>query len=131
MCQFAVSEHLKRTTPKREAVMDVLAAVFSQEGQSAMASGATVLSYNKEVHVVPSESMRMRRMCVDRNRLYIRLASTETFSRLQKVVSRCSPAKLDAKGGYEEYNRLITASANQERQETILYAENGIHRPFR
>ena len=48
MCQFAVSEHLKRTTPKREAVMDVLAAVFSQEGQSAMASGATVLSYNKE-----------------------------------------------------------------------------------
>ena len=120
MCQFAVSRTVEADDAKREAVMDVLAAVFSQEGQSAMASGATVLSYNKEVHVVPSESMRYAQECVDRNHLYIRLASTETFSVSQKVVSKMLAGELDAKGAYEEYNRLITASANQEKTETFF-----------
>lgn len=120
MCQFAVSRTVEADDAKREAVMDVLAAVFSQEGQSAMASGATVLSYNKEVHVVPSESMRYAQECVDRNHLYIRLASTETFSVSKKVVSKMLAGELDAKGAYEEYNRLITASANQEKTETFF-----------
>ena len=120
MCQFAVSKAVEADDAKRKAVMAVLEAIFSQEGQEAMAAGATVLSYNKEVHVVPSGSMRYAQECVDRNHLYIRLASSETFSASKKVVSRMLSGELDAESAYEEYNRLMLSTANQEAPETLF-----------
>ena len=48
MCQVAVSKQVEEDEAKREAVMEVLMAMFSEEGQKHVAAGTSVLSYNKE-----------------------------------------------------------------------------------
>ena len=47
MCQLAVSSSVEEDEAKKEAVMEVLLAIFSDEGQRHVAAGASVLSYNK------------------------------------------------------------------------------------
>lgn len=120
MCQFAVSKEVEKDAAKKEAIMQVLLAIFSQEGQEALAAGTTVLSYNKNVNVVPSQSMRFTQDCIDRNHLYMRLASTETFAVSKNVVSKMLAGELDAKGAYDEYNKQITHYENPEAAEIVL-----------
>ena len=47
MCQLAVSKEVEKDAAKKEAVMKVLSAIFSEEGQRHVAAGTSVLSYNK------------------------------------------------------------------------------------
>lgn len=58
MCQVAVSKQVEEDEAKREAVMEVLMAMFSEEGQKHVAAGTSVLSYNKEVNISPTDSLR-------------------------------------------------------------------------
>ncbi|MDD6855696.1 MAG: ABC transporter substrate-binding protein, partial [Oscillospiraceae bacterium] len=77
MCQVAVSKQVEEDEAKREAVMEVLMAMFSEEGQKHVAAGTSVLSYNKEVNITPTDSLRYVQDCINSNHLYMRLASTE------------------------------------------------------
>ena len=58
MCQLAVSKQVEEDEEKKEAVLDVLMAIFSEEGQKAVAAGTSVLSYNKEVHIEARDSLQ-------------------------------------------------------------------------
>lgn len=86
--QAAVNKRVEQDSSKNEAVMKVLEAMFSEEGQRLMASGAAVLSYNKNVNIEISDSLEMVKDCVERNHLYMRLASTEMFSISQAVAQK-------------------------------------------
>ena len=66
--------------------MKVLAAIFSQEGQERISPSTTVLSYNKTVHIDLSEPLTIVQSCIERNHMYMRLASTEFFTISRKVV---------------------------------------------
>lgn len=76
MCQLAVSNKVEEDEAKKEAVMEVLLAIFSEEGQKAVAAGTTVLSYNKEVNISSSPSLQYAQQYIDSNHLYMRLASS-------------------------------------------------------
>ena len=64
MCQVAVSKQVEEDEAKREAVMEVLMAMFSEEGQKHVAAGTSVLSYNKEVNITPTDSLRYVQDCI-------------------------------------------------------------------
>ena len=120
MCQLAVSKKVEENPAKRDAVMKVLLAIFSQEGQKRNAAGAPVLSYNKDVSIAPSQSLRYAQSCIDSNHLYIRLASTEMFQVSRDVGQKMISGEYDTKQAYEAFNQQITHFSNPEAEELFL-----------
>ena len=115
---------------KREAVMKVLLAIFSEEGQKHVAAGTSVLSYNKEVKITPTASMAYVQDCIDSNHLYVRLASTEIFGVSQDVGHRMMRGELDAQSAYEAFNAQITNYVNPEAAEVLFTQKTAYSNDF-
>ena len=130
MCQLAVSKKVEEDEAKREAVMKVLLAIFSEEGQKHVAAGTSVLSYNKEVKITPTACMEYVQDCIDSNHLYMRLASTEIFGVSQDVGHRLMRGELDAQGAYEEFNAQITNYVNPEAAEVLFTQKTAYSNDF-
>ena len=120
MCQLAVARSVEEDEAKRAAVMDVLLAIFSDEGQRHVAVGTAVLSYNKEVKIAPSQCLQYVQDCIDSNHLYMRLASTEIFAVSQDVGHKMIRGEYDAKGAYDDFNAQITNYVNPEAQAVLF-----------
>ena len=122
MCQLAVSKEVEKDEAKKAAIMKVLLAIFSQEGQKCVAAGTSVLSYNKEVNIEPTPALQYVQDCIERNHLYMRLASTEVFAVSQDVGHRMMTGELDAQGAWEAFNAQITDFKNPE-AEAVLFTQ--------
>ena len=130
MCQLAVSRHVEEDEAKRKAVMDVLMAIFSDEGQKHVAAGTSVLSYNKEVKIAPTQSLQYVQNCIDSNHLYVRLASTEVFAVSQDVGHKLMRGEYDAQGAYEDFNAQITDYKNPEAGEVLFTQKTAYSNDF-
>ena len=130
MCQLAVSNTVEQDEAKREAVMEVLLAIFSEEGQKHVAAGTSVLSYNKEVNISSSPSLRYAQEYIDSNHLYVRLASTEVFAISQDVGHRMMTGEYDAKSAYDAFNRQITHYADPDAAELMFTQKNAYSNEF-
>ncbi len=130
MCQMAVSKKVEEDAAKKDAVMEVLLAVFSEEGQKKVAAGTSVLSYNKEVHINAGDSLKYVQDCIDRNHLYMRLASTEVFGISQDVAHKMMTGEYDAKGAYDDFDAQITNYVNKEAEEILFHQENAYSNVF-
>lgn len=123
MCQAAVSNTVAQDEAKLAAVLKVLGAVYSAEGQSKLAAGGAVLSYNKEVNITSSTSLEHVADVISANHLYMRLASTEIFRISEDVGHKMITGEYDAKAGYEAFNeQLVTPKADPETE--ILFTQN-------
>ena len=130
MCQLAVAKSVEADEAKKDAVLEVLMAIFSEEGQKHVAAGTSVLSYNKEVKITPTKSMEYVQDCIDSNHLYMRLASTEVFAISQDVSHKMMRGEYDAKGAYDDFNAQITDYRNPEAQEVLFTQENAYSNDF-
>ena len=130
MCQLAVSKTVEQDEAKREAVMEILLAIFSEEGQKHVAAGTSVLSYNKEVNISSSPSLRYAQEYIDSNHLYMRLASTEVFAISQDVGHRMMTGEYDAKSAYDAFNQQITHYADPDAAEVMFTQENAYSNEF-
>ena len=123
MCQLAVSSQVEQDEAKKKAVMEVLMAIFSEEGQKHVAAGTSVLSYNKEVKIAPTASLQYVQDCISSNHLYMRLASTEVFAISQDVAHRMMTGEYDAGTAYDAFNRQITRYADPDAAEVMFTQE--------
>lgn len=123
MCQLAVSKKAVENDAKKKAVNEVLLAIFSEEGQKHVAAGTSVLSYNKEVKITPTNALDYVQDCIESNHLYMRLASTEVFGISQDVAHKMMTGEYDAKSAYEAFNAQITNYKNPEAEE-VLFTQN-------
>lgn len=123
MCQLAVSKKVEENEAKKKAVNEVLLAIFSEEGQKHVAAGTSVLSYNKEVKITPTNALDYVQDCIESNHLYMRLASTEVFGISQDVAHKMMTGEYDAKSAYEAFNAQITDYKNPEAEE-VLFTQN-------
>ena len=130
MCQVAVSRSMEEDEAKKNAVMEVLMAIFSEEGQKAVAAGAPVLSYNKEVSISPSPVLQYAQDCIDSNHLYMRLASTEIFAISQDVAHKMMRGDYDAQGAYEDFNAQLINYVNPEAEEVLFTQKNAYSNEF-
>ncbi|MDO4516378.1 MAG: extracellular solute-binding protein [Bacillota bacterium] len=130
MCQLAVSSTVEQDEAKRKAVLEVLSAIFSEEGQKHVAAGTSVLSYNKEVKITPTPPLAYVQDCIDRNHLYMRLASTEVFSISQDVGHKMMTGEYDAKSAYEAFDAQITNYVNPEAEEILFTQETAYSNDF-
>lgn len=130
MCQLAVSRTVEQDEAKKAAVMEILLAIFSEEGQRHVAAGTSVLSYNKEVQITPTPSMRYVQDCITSNHLYMRLASTEVFAISQDVGHRMMTGELDAKAAYDAFNTQITHYTDPDAAEVMFTQQNAYSNDF-
>ncbi|MCF2665211.1 extracellular solute-binding protein [Oscillibacter valericigenes] len=130
MCQLAVSKTVERDEAKRKAVLEVLSAIFSEEGQKQVAYGTSVLSYNKEVNITSSPALEYVQDCIDSNHLYMRLASTEVFAVSQDVGHKMMTGEYDAKAGYDAFNAQITNFKDPDAVEVMFTQETAYSNDF-
>ena len=130
MCQLAVSKQVEQDAAKKAAVMEVLMAVFSDEGQKHVSAGTSMLSYNKEVKIDLSDSLLYVQDCIDRNHLYMRLASTEVFAISQDVGHKMMTGEYDAKQAYDAFNAQITDYKNPEAEEVLITQKTAYSNEF-
>ena len=130
MCQLAVSRTVEQDEAKKAAVMEILLAIFSEEGQRHVAAGTSVLSYNKEVKITPTPSMEYVQDCITSNHLYMRLASTEVFAISQDVGHRMMTGELDAKAAYDAFNQRITHYADPDAAEVMFTQQTAYSNDF-
>ena len=130
MCQLAVSRTVEEDEAKKAAVMDVLMAILSEEGQKHVAAGTSVLSYNKEVEIDPTDALQYVQDCIDSNHLYMRLASTEVFAISQDVAHKMMRGEYDAQGAYEDFNNQIVNYQNPEAEEVLFTQKTAYSNDF-
>ena len=130
MCQLAVSSCVEKDETKKKAVMEVLMAIFSEEGQKHVAAGTSVLSYNKEVKIEPTPSLRYVQDCISSNHLYMRLASTEVFAISQDVGHRMMLGEYDAQAAYDAFNQQITHYADPDAAEVLFTQKTAYSNDF-
>lgn len=130
MCQLAVSKKVEEDEAKKEAVMKVLMAVFSEEGQKHVAAGTSVLSYNKEVKIDSSDALQYVQNCIDSNHLYMRLASTEVFAVSQDVGHKMIKGEYGAQEAYEDFDNQITDYSNPEAEEVMFTQKTAYSNDF-
>ena len=130
MCQLAVSKTVEQDEAKRDAVMKILMAIFSEEGQKHVAAGTSVLSYNKEVKIAPTASLQYVQDCINSNHLYMRLASTEVFAISMDVGHKMMTGEYDAKAAYDAFNQQITHYADPDAVEVMFTQETAYSNDF-
>ena len=130
MCQLAVSNQVEQDEAKRAAVMEILLAIFSEEGQKHVAAGTSMLSYNKEVNISSTPSLQYVQDCIDSNHLYMRLASTEVFGISQDVGHKMMTGEYDAKSAYDAFNAQITAYKDPDAKEVLFTQESAYSNDF-
>lgn len=118
-CQVAVNKTVEQDDKKMDAVSQVLEVMFSEEGQRRVATDNAVLSYNKNVNIEINDVFSQVKDCIDRNHLYMRLASTEMFAVSQNVVQKMISGEYGAKGAYEDFNAQLTAAKDTEVHDII------------
>ena len=120
MFQVAVSNKVKEDSEKEKAVMDILDAMFSKEGQMKAASGISFLSYNKTVDIQIPEDMKYIIPEIESNHLYMRLASTEMFSISKKVVQKMVKGEIDEKEAYSMFSYLLSAKDTDSEKDVVF-----------
>lgn len=129
MCQAAVSNTVAQDEAKLAAVLKVLEAVYSAEGQSKMAGGAAVLSYNKEINITSSASLEHVADIISANHLYMRLASTEIFRISEDVGHKMITGEYDARAAYDAFNeQLVTPRADPRSRGAVHPEYRILHR---
>ena len=130
MCQLAVSKTVEQDETKRAAVLEVLSAIFSEEGQKHVAAGTSVLSYNKEVNITPTPALQYVQDCISSNHLYMRLASTEVFAVSQDVGHKMMTGEYDAQAAYDAFDKQITHFKDPEAVDVMFTQETAYSNDF-
>ncbi|MGN1103269.1 MAG: hypothetical protein ACI4QI_00185 [Candidatus Coproplasma sp.] len=137
MCQLAVAKHVGEDAVRKKAVIRVLNKIFSEEGQSKLSSGSSVLSYNKDIDLEMGKPFERISDCVESNRLYMRLASEEFFSISKSVVRKMLNGYVGYNGStygavdaYADFNAQLTAEKQPAEEDVIITQANAYSLDF-
>lgn len=129
-CQVAVNKDVAQDEKKNDAVMRVIEAMFSEEGQSRVAVDNAVLSYNKNVNIEINDVFSQVRDCINSNHLYIRLASTEMFAVSRNVAEKMIRGEYGAGEAYQNFDAQLTTVGDTETSEYITTQNTGYDYAF-
>ena len=137
MYQLAVAKSVEEDSTKKEAVLKVIEKMFSEEGQKTLASSTAVLSYNKDTNLELGKPFSRITDCIEGNRLYMRLASTEFFPISQSVVRKMLNGKVgyngstyNAKDAYPDFNDQLLLSTHGNEAEPVIVQETAYSSKF-
>ena len=126
--QVAVSKKVEENSRKKEIVLDMLSLMLSEEGELATVQGAPLLSYTmiNQLELSPVFDTIMPE--IERNHIYMRLASLEFFNAsmtvVQGILKGQYPTPRDA---FEAFNELLLKDSATD--DTIVYTSD-IYEPY-
>ncbi|MDY3249642.1 MAG: extracellular solute-binding protein [Candidatus Choladocola sp.] len=129
-CQVAVNRDVAEDQEKNDAIMMVIEAMFSEEGQRHIAADNAVLSYNKNVNMEINDVFSQVMDCINSNHLYMRLASAEMFAVSKSVVQKMINGEYDAEGAWQDFDAQLTISKTGERDEAVTFQNTGYDYAF-
>lgn len=102
--------------PEREKlIMDIMTAMLSQEGQSCITYGKNMIPYNKGVELELLPELDNIKSYIDKNKMYIRLASSEMFSISQSVVQSVINGEIKTpEAAFAEFNKQMKGKTPDE-----------------
>lgn len=106
--QVAASAAAEEDPERRKLILDIMAAMLSEEGQRSISAGQSMISYSKDVNLDLSPALSFIRPYIDSNQLYIRLASAEMFSVSQQIVQKMITGEYpDAETAFDASNEAM------------------------
>lgn len=126
-CFVAVAKHVEENDAKRAAVLSILEAIFSQDGQQAAKFGSAVISYNKNISITTTDRFRCVEDYIKSNHMYIPVSSAEFFRISQDVTHRMIRGELDASSAYEEFNAQMAASSEEDAAQEVLFVQKNAY----
>ena len=124
-CQVAINKNVGQDQEKNDSVMQVLEAMFSEEGQRHIAVENASLSYNKNVDMKISEVFSQVMECINSNHMYMRLASAEMFAVSKNVVQKMIHGEYDAKEACRDFNEQLVTVKNEVVSDVITVQKTG------
>ncbi|MGN1188847.1 MAG: hypothetical protein ACI4SL_00460, partial [Candidatus Ornithospirochaeta sp.] len=126
--QLAVSKKVEENPKKKHIVLDMVSLMLSEEGELATVQGAPLLSYTMTNQVELSPVFDTILPEIERNHIYMRLASLEFFNISKTVVQGILkgnyPTPQDA---FNAFNEFLLADSTTDN--TILYTSD-IYEPY-
>ena len=111
----AASKKAMEDPEREELLLRIMEAMLNQEGQSCITYGKNMIPYNKDVTLELLPELDNIKPYIDRNKMYIRLASSEMFSISQSVVQGILRGELNTpKEAFDAFNDLMTKSESPD-----------------
>lgn len=105
---FQVAAREETDPARRKLILDIMDAMVSPEGFENIAGSSDIVSYAKDVETDFSPMMSGLAPCVEDNRLYIRLASSDMFSVSKQVVQGMITGEYkDARAAFDAFNAAL------------------------
>ncbi|MGN1099444.1 MAG: ABC transporter substrate-binding protein, partial [Christensenellales bacterium] len=128
--QVALNRNLKENKTRLEKAIRVLRVMISEEGQTVLADGQDVLTYNKNVGIKLTEHLKNVKPLIEQNHMYIRIASNDFFSASKDVVSKMIAGEYDARQAYEAFDAQLRQTTDTS-EEIVFSSEEGYSNVFR
>ncbi|MCM1537557.1 MAG: ABC transporter substrate-binding protein [bacterium] len=108
--QIAASVRAEKDPKRKQLILDIMAAMLSEEGQRRVSTSQNVIPYNDGVARSLTPSLEGIAPYIDSNRLYIRLASADMFSVSEQVVQGMIRGEYpDARAAFDAFNAALEA----------------------
>lgn len=105
---FQVAARAEEDPERRALILSIMEVMLNEEGLRHIATGQDMVAYNKDVELELSPSLSRLPSYMERNHLYIRLASSDMFSVSRQVVQgMISGEYADARSAYRAFNERM------------------------
>lgn len=107
--QIALNKKLGENSARKAKALRILNAVMEDEAQAKLVSNSEVISYSKDSKLTLHESLSSIQPLIDKNRLFIRIASNDFFSVSKTVVQKMIKGEVTAQEAYAEFDAALRA----------------------
>ena len=106
--QVALNRNLTQDETRRKKAMKVLSTMLSEDAQNRIiGDGQDLLSYSQDVDLKLTEYLKDVKPVIEKNHMYIRIASNDFFSVSRDVVSKMISGEYDAGQAYQAFNSQL------------------------
>lgn len=105
--QIAVSKSAEASEERKEDALKVLDVMLSEEAQNIMSVGQDAITYSRNVEMKTSPHLDNLKPIIEKNHMYIRIASNDFFAVSLDVVQKMLTGEYDAEKAYEEFDRQL------------------------
>lgn len=122
--QIALNKDLEQDDSRRKKAMSVLKEMMSEEAQNLIiADGQDMLSYSQDVDFYLTEYLKDIKPVIEKNHMYIRIASNDFFSISKDVVSKMIAGEYDSNQAYQAFNDQLKEEKSAS-DDVVLKVQN-------
>ncbi len=110
---IAFNKNLEKDSDKLDTALKVLDCMISQEGQTLIANGSSVISFNPNVSSITDDMTGLEDE-INNNNYYIRYASQKSFDASFKAVSGLLTGSMDVDQAYDTFKSVINQKDESE-----------------